>query len=49
MTRHFENLLDSIVNDPDARLSQLQILSADEHFLLEQTILVPEFDSDFSF
>jgi amino acid adenylation domain-containing protein len=49
MTRHFENLLDSIVNDPDARLSQLQILSAEEHFLLEQTILVPEFDSDFSF
>jgi hypothetical protein len=49
MTRHFENLLDSVVKNPDGRLSQLQILSDDEHFLLEQTILVPEFDSDFSF
>jgi non-ribosomal peptide synthetase component F len=49
MSRHFANLLDSIGGDPDRRLSELQILSEDEHRLLEQTILVPEFDSDFSF
>ena len=49
MSRHFVNLLDSIVSDPDRPLSQLRILSDDEHRLLEQTILVPELDSDFSF
>ena len=49
MSRHFANLLDSIVSDPDGRLSRLQILSEEEHFLLEQPILVPEFNSDFSF
>jgi len=49
MSRHFGNLLDSIVADPDVRLSELQILSEEEHLLLEQAILIPEFDSDFSF
>ena len=49
MSRHFVNLLDSIVANPDGRLSELQILSEEEHLPLKQTILVPEFDSDFSF
>jgi non-ribosomal peptide synthetase component F len=49
MSRHFGNLLDSIVADPNVRLSELQILSEEEHLFLEQTILIPEFDSDFSF
>ena len=49
MSRHFANLLDSIVADPDEPLSQLKILSEEEHLLLMQAILVPEFDSDFSF
>jgi non-ribosomal peptide synthetase component F/acyl carrier protein len=49
MSRHFAKLLDSIVLDPNERFSQLKVLSNEEQLVLEQPILIPEFDSDFSF
>jgi amino acid adenylation domain-containing protein len=49
MSKHFANLLDSIVADPNERFSQLKVLSNEEQLVLEQPILIPEFDSDFSF
>jgi hypothetical protein len=49
MCGHFHNLLSSIVASPDGRIQDLQMLSEEEHLLLEQPITVDEFQSNFAF
>ncbi len=47
MLRHFEKLLDSIVDRPDARLDELEMLTEDEHALLAATTQVEELRESF--
>ena len=47
--RHFQNLLESVVANPDGRIQELKMLSDEEDQLLEQPITLDEFQSSFSF
>jgi SAM-dependent methyltransferase/acyl carrier protein len=47
--RHFQSLLTNIVEQPEARLGALELLSAEENVLLQKTIEVEELSSSFSF
>jgi len=49
MVGHFQRLLHSIVADPDARLSDLELLSESEKTLLDKTTEVEEISGSFSF
>jgi hypothetical protein len=49
MMRHYEQLLASVVASPDARLSDLEMLSETESALLEKPIHIEELDRNFSF
>ena len=47
MLRHFEKLLDSIVDQPDARLDELEMLSEDEQTLVASATQVEELHQGF--
>jgi len=49
MRWHFEKLLGSIVARPDTRLNSLDLLSQEEHALIEKPIEMEEFETSFSF
>ncbi len=49
MQRHFERLLVSIVEQPEARLDDLEILTDEEVLALEQIVEVADFEGSFSF
>jgi acyl carrier protein len=49
MQRHFEKLLASIVEQPEARLDDLEILTDEEMRALEQIVEVSDFEGSFSF
>jgi len=49
MLSHFATLLQSIVAEPDARISQINFLSASENLLVEVTTSIEELDQGFAF
>jgi non-ribosomal peptide synthetase component F len=49
LLRHFERLLYSVAGDPDARISELEMLSEEEMRLLRREIEVDELNHGFSF
>jgi hypothetical protein len=49
MLQHFSNLLRSAASQPDARLSELEILSEEENILLGATTDIQELNEGFSF
>ena len=49
MIKHFQSLLSNIVEQPEAQLGALELLSAEENVLLQKTIEVEELSSSFSF
>jgi len=49
MLQHFGNLLRAAASQPDARLSELEILSEEENLLLRGSTDIRELDEGFSF
>jgi len=49
MATYWENILESIVTQPDALVDDLELLSEQEHALLLEEISIEEFDESFSF
>jgi non-ribosomal peptide synthetase component F len=49
MASYWQNILESIVTQPDALVDDLELLSEQEHALLLEEINIEEFDESFSF
>jgi non-ribosomal peptide synthetase component F len=49
MAGYLQNILESIVTQPDALVDDLELLSEQEHALLLEEISIQEFDESFSF
>jgi len=49
MATYWQNILESIVTQPDTLVDNLELLSEEEHALLLEEISIEEFDESFSF
>jgi amino acid adenylation domain-containing protein len=49
MASYWQNILESVVTQPDALVDDLELLSEDEHALLLEEISIEELDESFSF